>query len=327
MQAEDPERKEELQGTGEHHLETEVLHGFRQQMRKRLQRDRQQRIQVQQGDGFSHRIAQPVGVGKRPVSMRILSKQFPSDVVIRRIDRHPIHVARIQRCRSHHDQGVQQASHECDCQIEPQRTSPRPRRAIHSLGRKQLAVAASQRLEVSSGFPCVERRLTKESTTGANPPIPAIRKKSRNRQFACENAESFDKLYHLTIMRRETYNEFRQLCREHNLAATHQRQKIYEALVSRPGHYSPEEIYEQVKQDLPSISLATVYKNLKTFVHAGMLHEVSPHHGSWRIDANRHPHHHLVCTRCRSITDLTGRFARSREAAWDNSFRLSGGEV
>jgi Fur family transcriptional regulator, peroxide stress response regulator len=105
-------------------------------------------------------------------------------------------------------------------------------------------------------------------------------------------------------MRRETYNEFRQLCREHNLAATHQRQKIYEALVSRPGHYSPEEIYEQVKQDLPSISLATVYKNLKTFVHAGMLHEVSPHHGSWRIDANRHPHHHLVCTRCRSITDL-----------------------
>jgi Fur family transcriptional regulator, peroxide stress response regulator len=149
----------------------------------------------------------------------------------------------------------------------------------------------------------VERRLTKESTTGANPLIPAIRKKSK--QTIClREGESFDKLYHLTIMRRETYNEFRQLCREHNLAATHQRQKIYEALVSRPGHYSPEEIYEQVKQDLPSISLATVYKNLKTFVHAGMLHEVSPHHGSWRIDANRHPHHHLVCTRCRSITDL-----------------------
>jgi Fe2+ or Zn2+ uptake regulation protein len=76
-------------------------------------------------------------------------------------------------------------------------------------------------------------------------------------------------------MRRETYNEFRRLCQKHSLAATHQRQKIYEALVSRPGHYSPEEIYEQVKQDLPSISLATVYKNLKTFVHAGMLREVS----------------------------------------------------
>jgi Fur family peroxide stress response transcriptional regulator len=105
-------------------------------------------------------------------------------------------------------------------------------------------------------------------------------------------------------MRRETYNQFRQLCSEHKLAATHQRQRIYEALVSRPGHYSPEEIYEQVKQDLPSISLATVYKNLKTFVAAGILHEVSPHHGSWRLDAKSEPHHHLVCTRCHSITDV-----------------------
>lgn len=105
-------------------------------------------------------------------------------------------------------------------------------------------------------------------------------------------------------MRRETYNEFRQLCHEHRLAATHQRQKIYETLMCRPGHHSPEEIYERVKQDLPSISLATVYKNLKTFVGAGMLREVSPHHGSWRVDPNPEPHHHLVCTRCRSITDL-----------------------
>jgi Fur family peroxide stress response transcriptional regulator len=105
-------------------------------------------------------------------------------------------------------------------------------------------------------------------------------------------------------MRGETYNEFRRMCQTHHLAATHQRQRIYEAVVARPGHYSPEEIYEQVKQDLPSISLATIYKNLKTFIEAGMLHEVSLHHGAWRIDANLHPHHHLVCTRCRSITDL-----------------------
>ena len=105
-------------------------------------------------------------------------------------------------------------------------------------------------------------------------------------------------------MRRENYNDFRQLCRAHHLAATHQRQRIYEVLVSHLGHHSPEEIYEQVKPLVPSISLATVYKNLKTFVEAGMLREVSPHYGAWRVDANLEPHHHLVCTRCRSITDL-----------------------
>jgi Fur family peroxide stress response transcriptional regulator len=105
-------------------------------------------------------------------------------------------------------------------------------------------------------------------------------------------------------MRRESYDEFRRLCREHDLAATHQRQKIYEALMSRPGHYSPEEIYAQVRRQLPSISLATVYKNLRTFVRAGMLHQVSPHHG-WRIDANPNLHHHLVCTHCGAITDIS----------------------
>src|SRR5271165_1775128 len=117
-------------------------------------------------------------------------------------------------------------------------------------------------------------------------------------------SESFDKFYHPINMRRETCDEFRQLCREHNLAVTHQRQRIYEALTSRPGHHSPEEIYEHVKPRLPSISLATVYKNLKTFIEVGLLREVSPHHGAWRVDANLHAHHHLVCTRCHSITDL-----------------------
>ena len=124
------------------------------------------------------------------------------------------------------------------------------------------------------------------------------------KDFRLERLNPVDSVYHLINMRRETFGEFRPLCRAHNLAATHQRQKIYEAVVSRPGHYSPEEIYAQVKQDLPSISLATIYKNLKIFLEAGMLREVSLHHGSWRIDANLHPHHHLVCTRCRSITDL-----------------------
>jgi Fur family peroxide stress response transcriptional regulator len=104
-------------------------------------------------------------------------------------------------------------------------------------------------------------------------------------------------------VRQNSYNEFRRLCSDHGLAATHQRQKIYEALSFRPGHYSPEEIYDRVRKDLPSISLATVYKNLRTFVDAGMMREVSPHHG-WRIDGNPKPHHHLVCTRCRSVTDI-----------------------
>lgn len=97
---------------------------------------------------------------------------------------------------------------------------------------------------------------------------------------------------------------FRGLCLEHGLSVTHQRQVIYEALMTFEGHPSPEAVYEKVKPLIPSISLGTVYKNIKTFVESGLIREVSLHHGSSRLETNLHPHHHLVCERCRSITDL-----------------------
>lgn len=98
--------------------------------------------------------------------------------------------------------------------------------------------------------------------------------------------------------------EFTSLCRKHNLAATHQRRVIYETVMALHGHPSPEKIYEAVRKKIPSISLATVYKNVRTFVESGMLREVSLHHGSIRVEPNEAEHHHLVCTRCRQITDL-----------------------
>jgi Fur family peroxide stress response transcriptional regulator len=109
-------------------------------------------------------------------------------------------------------------------------------------------------------------------------------------------------------MSKEQMPEFDQLCREHNLAATHQRRIIFHAVTVAPGHYSPEQIYDAVREEIPSISLATVYKNLKTFVEAGILREVSPHHGTLRVDPNLEPHHHLVCRKCKSITDIDAKF-------------------
>lgn len=98
--------------------------------------------------------------------------------------------------------------------------------------------------------------------------------------------------------------QFQQLCREKNLAVTHQRLVIYRELMQMHNHPSPEQVYERVKPELPSISLATVYKTLHTFVEAGLIREVSPHHGSMRIEPNEHRHPHFLCLQCRSITDL-----------------------
>ncbi len=96
---------------------------------------------------------------------------------------------------------------------------------------------------------------------------------------------------------------FRELCAEHGIAVTHQRQVLYETMQGMDGHPSPEEVYASVKQRIPSISLATVYKNIHLFVQSGVLRELSMHHGTLRVEMNKEPHHHLVCSVCKRVTD------------------------
>jgi Fur family transcriptional regulator, peroxide stress response regulator len=97
---------------------------------------------------------------------------------------------------------------------------------------------------------------------------------------------------------------FRELCHTHGMAATHQRAVIFQALASLPGHPNPEEVYEKVRRQVPSMSLATVYKTFHAFLEAGIVHEINLHRGSLRVDPNPEPHHHLICTACRAVEDL-----------------------
>src|SRR6201998_1123094 len=96
---------------------------------------------------------------------------------------------------------------------------------------------------------------------------------------------------------------FRELCKDHGIPATHQRQVLYEVMKTMHGHPSPEEVYARVKKRVPAISLATVYKNIHLFVESGVFREVSMHHGSLRVEMNDEAHHHLVCSRCKTIID------------------------
>ncbi len=106
------------------------------------------------------------------------------------------------------------------------------------------------------------------------------------------------------LRRQAALDDFRRLCKEQGLAFTFQRQVIYEAVVDSREHPTPELIYEQVRQRIPSISLGMIYKNVKTFLDSGVLKEVTLHHGSLRLESNMTPHHHLVCSSCKAIFDI-----------------------
>ncbi len=98
--------------------------------------------------------------------------------------------------------------------------------------------------------------------------------------------------------------DFRCRCSAAGLAATHQRYVIYRVLAESHDHPSPEIVVERVRKEIPSISHATVYKNIHTFVEIGLLREVNTLHQTSRLDANLDQHHHLVCMNCQKVVDF-----------------------
>lgn len=97
--------------------------------------------------------------------------------------------------------------------------------------------------------------------------------------------------------------ELLNLLKEHDLKATPQRLCVLKIL-KKHEHPNIDELYNQVKQEYPSISLATVYKNLSTLEKQGLVVEVKvPNHKAY-YDIYEEPHIHIVCLKCGHIEDL-----------------------
>jgi Fur family peroxide stress response transcriptional regulator len=95
-----------------------------------------------------------------------------------------------------------------------------------------------------------------------------------------------------------------QKLREHEHRITPQRLAILRVLAASDGHPSVEQIYARVKDDFPTTSLATVYKNVALLKSLGEVLELGFSDDSNRYDGNKpYPHPHLVCTRCKKIID------------------------
>lgn len=92
--------------------------------------------------------------------------------------------------------------------------------------------------------------------------------------------------------------------REKGCRITPQRIAILKILSISEGHPSVEKIYEQVKNDFPTTSLATVYKNVAMLKELGEVLELGFGTESSRYDGNKpDPHPHLICTECKKIID------------------------
>jgi Fe2+ or Zn2+ uptake regulation protein len=98
--------------------------------------------------------------------------------------------------------------------------------------------------------------------------------------------------------------ELEERCRQLGKPLTVQRRTVLEVLLRRSDHPTTEDIYDQVEQQLPRVSRATVYRALETLVEFGLAIRVSHPGSATRYDSNTHRHHHLVCARCGKIRDF-----------------------
>ena len=85
---------------------------------------------------------------------------------------------------------------------------------------------------------------------------------------------------------------------------TPQRVALLRLIASSEGHPSAAHLYEQIKTQFPTTSLATVYKTLNLLKELGEVLELGFSNDDNRYDGSRpYPHPHLICMRCHKIMD------------------------
>ena len=82
------------------------------------------------------------------------------------------------------------------------------------------------------------------------------------------------------------------------------RNSIYSYLCGTKEHPSAEMIYNDLKADIPNLSLGTVYRNLKQLEEIGRVIRVTKVNNYERYDANCEDHVHFVCERCGRVIDI-----------------------
>jgi Fur family peroxide stress response transcriptional regulator len=112
--------------------------------------------------------------------------------------------------------------------------------------------------------------------------------------------------------------------RKKGLNVTYQRILIYKHLITNKSHPTADEIYQNIKTEYPSISLATVYKTLETLEGHNLVTKVNSLLDLARFDGDTSLHHHLICMSCKKIVDIYDNRFHNLPFPESNRFKVNG---
>lgn len=85
---------------------------------------------------------------------------------------------------------------------------------------------------------------------------------------------------------------------------TRQRETILKVLKGTKSHPTADWIHNEVRKEIPTISLGTVYRNLKLLSEKGDILELDLGGKLSRYDAYTEPHYHFRCDKCDSVFNV-----------------------
>ena len=83
-----------------------------------------------------------------------------------------------------------------------------------------------------------------------------------------------------------------------------QREAILKNLRSRYDHPNADMVFASIREEIPNISLGTVYRNLSELSMSGEILKLDAGDGTERYDGNPDQHYHMICKKCRSVIDI-----------------------
>ncbi|CAA6822099.1 MAG: Peroxide stress regulator Ferric uptake regulation protein Fe2+/Zn2+ uptake regulation proteins [uncultured Sulfurovum sp.] len=115
------------------------------------------------------------------------------------------------------------------------------------------------------------------------------------------------------------------LLKDNDLKATIQRTSILQS-IDKAGHINVDDIYEDVKKQYPTLSLATIYKNIIVMQENNVIVEVPMNGEKSKYELKKEEHMHLICENCGYIMD-TEITSKTKETLIIENFQLQSSQI
>jgi len=107
----------------------------------------------------------------------------------------------------------------------------------------------------------------------------------------------------------------------HGIKPSYQRIRIFDYLKNKRNHPTVDQIYQELVQEIPTLSKTTVYSTLNLFIANKLATNITIEENEARYDADTSDHGHFKCLQCGEVSDFP------LDAATVNSEKLRGYEV